>query len=92
VGDDPLVVPAHQATRLLEGVGGSPLAQLVHHAVVELQESKVHLGDDQVCVVARIADRSPALRVAGQIMRLPCRVHAEQQLVGVLHVVKERQA
>ncbi len=41
------------------------LAQPVHHTVVELQESQVHLGDDQVYVVARVADQRPTLGVAG---------------------------
>jgi hypothetical protein len=69
VDHDPLVVPPDQPPRLLEGVGDALIAQPVHRAVVEPQESQVKLGDEQVDVVARVADEGCALMVAREVVR-----------------------
>src|SRR5829696_2470509 len=63
VHDDPLVVPADQPLGLFEQVvagqrrGGR---HVVDNLVVELQHGQVQLGDQQVLVVAGIAEQRPA--------------------------------
>ena len=72
VDHDPLVVPAHHPLRLLEAASsplsaGSPRAR-GRRPVVEPDEQQVQLRDDQVLVVARVADQRPALLVARQVV------------------------
>lgn len=70
VRDRPLVMPADPALRLLEQVvTGEPglREDLLHHSIVEPQKRGVQLGDDEVLVVARIADDGPALAVARHV-------------------------
>ena len=56
---DPLVVPHRRAPRLLEdlGLGDAVLAQPVDDRVVRVQEDDVELVDEEVHVVARVADQ-----------------------------------
>src|SRR5215207_9570593 len=95
VGDDPLVVPLYQPARLVEDVvlWYPALSHPVDHAVVELQEGQVQLGDQEVDVVPGVADEGLALVVAGQVFgRVTGFVYPEQQLVRVVRVVEERVA
>ena len=67
VHDQPLVVPRREPARLREHVHRvaelALLADVVDRVVVEEQERAVQPGDDQVLVVARIADdRGPSAR------------------------------
>ena len=76
----PLVVPRDQPPRLLEQRRtGHPRVRLdpIDHPVVELDHRQVQLGDDDVLVVARVADQRPSLLVSGQILPL------EHLVVGI---------
>jgi hypothetical protein len=73
VQDEPLVVPAHHPPGLHEdllwGVAGAEVdLDVSHHPVVEAQEGQLELGDDQVLVVARIADQGDVL-AWGRLLR-----------------------
>ena len=72
VDDQPVVVPRRQAPRLGEDAGGvgdaARGADVVDRVVVEAQESAVHSRDDQVLVVARVADDGGAVRAARQVL------------------------
>jgi len=88
---DPLVVPAGEPLGLDElpvgvaaGVGG-----VVDEAVVEPGEQQVQLADDDVLVVARIADERDLLAVSGQVVDA-VGVGADEQLALVIPVVLER--
>lgn len=54
VHDDPLVVPAGQATSIRE------IMTLIHQDVVKFHEGDMQLADDQVLVVAGVADERSA--------------------------------
>jgi hypothetical protein len=49
----------------------------------------VHLADEKVHVIARVADQGNALPIARQIVRHTAYVEAKQELVWVLDVVEE---
>jgi hypothetical protein len=68
VEHDVLVVLADQPPCLLEA------ATLVDQAVVRLEEGQVELGDDQVLVVARVADAGRAVAERVGVARLPGQV------------------
>lgn len=67
VQDHPLIMPAHDALRLgerLAKVGELQLpGDVVDDRVVEAQEAEMQLRDDQVLVIARIADQRHRLTV-----------------------------
>jgi len=104
VDDQPLVVEADQAARnpkALAGAGALEPERLrlgldrVHDVVVEAQNSEVELGDDQVLVVAQVADKRPrlevhiALEAVGDVLlrdhaRLEQRTDARQVALEVL--------
>ena len=70
--DEPLVVPADDPLCLPEdltiGVARAELGlDVVDHLVVEAEQRAVKLGDDQVLVVAGIADERGVLTVAGHV-------------------------
>ena len=71
VDHDPLVMPAHQPLRLgedLAGIGQADLGlHIVDGGVVELEEGELQLRDDQVLVVAGIADDRAVLAVARHV-------------------------
>src|SRR5918994_2626703 len=72
VEDYPLVVPAGQPLGLVEdraGTRGATGQHFVYYRVVELQERQLELGDDQVLVVAGIADVRDVLAVPRNILR-----------------------
>jgi hypothetical protein len=79
VDGDPLVVPLDELAGLLEApvagdragrVGGEP----AEDRVVELEEGQVQLGDDEVLVVAAVADL--------RLLVLPWQVVADQGLLS----------
>lgn len=84
VGDDPLVVPGEGVAGLGVRSASAPPSgpQEVHQPVVGLEQRQVQRGDDQVHVVARIADQGDALCVARQVGV------ARQRLRGVARVVQ----
>jgi hypothetical protein len=49
----------------------------------------MQLAYEEMHVVARVLEESHALVVAGQVVRLPGRVHTKQKLVRVVRVVEE---
>ena len=63
--DDPLVMPAHDPLSSSKSSspasGGSSREQPVDDFVVKLDEQQVQLGDDEVLVVAGVADARPGL-------------------------------
>ena len=71
--DDPLVVPAHDLARLARSSSSlversrSVVAELVDDLVVKADEQQVQLRDDEVLVVAGVADQRAPLRVARQV-------------------------
>ena len=71
--DDPLVVPAHEPLCLPQEVRGGPPGlvggEVVDDPVVKLDEEQVQLRDDEVLVVARVAEQRAALLVARQVHR-----------------------
>ena len=84
--DQPLVVPRRQPARLGEDV--ERLAELpllpdvVDRTVVEEEERAVERRDDQVLVVARIADDRPAVRAARQVLVDAAALDLELDVVG----------
>ncbi len=84
---DPLVVPARDPLRLLEqrhALELLVLARAIDDLVVEADEQQLQLRDDDVLVVARVADQRAALLVAGQVVAVELavrrRVAADEQL------------
>ncbi len=73
VHDDPLVVPADKALRMLELVGRGPVREVRDHrvddSVVKTQEHRLQLRDDDILVVARVSDDRALGRDALQIKR-----------------------
>jgi hypothetical protein len=72
VEDYPLIVPAGQPLGLDEdraGTRGATGQLFVYYRVVELQERQMELGDDQVLVVAGIADVRDVLAVPRNVLR-----------------------
>ena len=82
VDDQPLVVPAGEPARALQAHGRVVLASVepeglgvgldaVDDGVVEAQKGQVELADDEVLVVAQVADEGPGLqvRVVAQVIR-----------------------
>ena len=72
--DDPLVVPGGDPPRLLEERRAGQRrrvgrASMVDDLVVELQEREVRLRDQQVLVVALVADHRRPLVAARQVVR-----------------------
>src|ERR1700736_3200338 len=68
--DDPLVMPSDQPLRLLEkiiSVEDAVIRHLLSDLVVEPDEDGLKLGDDEVFVVARIANQGALLRVALEV-------------------------
>ena len=63
-------MPHRRAPGLLEdvGLGDAVLAQAVDDEVVGAQEGDVQLVDEQVDVVARVADQGEALLVARHVV------------------------
>ena len=90
VEQDPLVVPHRRPPRLVEDVrlGDAVLAQAVDDEVVRAQERDVELVDEQVHVVARVADQREPLLVARHVVA----ARAEQQLGRVVALVEVRAA
>ena len=84
--DHPLVVPGREPARLREDVhrvGQLPLlADVIDRMVVEEQEGAVQPRDDQVLVVARIADDRASVRAARQVLEGPAALHLELDVVG----------
>ncbi len=83
IEDEPLVVPPHRPARVMEGgplagllrlgEGGRAVVVLaprqhVHHPIVELEEGDVGLGNDEVLVVAVVANHGPAVAPSGQVV------------------------
>jgi hypothetical protein len=97
VQHQPLIVPGDGPARLGEDVGGRVrgAGEEVADLVVEFQEGEVRLGDEEVLVVAVIADQREALGVAGQVVAEIARdaaegdvdVLADQELRAVLRRV-----
>ena len=83
-------MPAGESGRLLEELGGrdEPAPQVIDASVVEPDEGQVQLADDDVDIVARVADQGPPLLVAGKVGRFVRRngVGAHEELGGVLLV------
>jgi hypothetical protein len=71
VHHDPLVVPAHQFLRRGEGLvaleRGVPIEHAIDDPVVKVDEQQLQLRDNDVLVVARVADERTLLPVAGQV-------------------------
>jgi hypothetical protein len=65
---------------------------VIDHAVVKAEHRQVELRDEDVNVVARIADQGDALAVARQVGLLARIVQAEQELGRVVAPVEERVA
>jgi hypothetical protein len=86
VDHDPLVVPPHDPLRLFEARNAVRAASGLRRVdlVVELQHQQVKLRDDDVLVVARIADQRAPLGVPGQIVA----VRPQQELEGLVTVIK----
>ena len=85
VDDQPVVVPGGQAARRLEHFGrvaDALAAHVVDRAVVEGREGAMHPGDDQVLVVARVADDRRAVRAAGQVLEQAAAFELELDVVG----------
>jgi|GEM_PF-5418099 len=78
---DPLVMPGHDLAGLLEkGAALDALRrQQVHDRVVELEESQMRPGDDQVLVIAVIADQCLPLGAARQVVAELARDIAEAE-------------
>ena len=86
--DHPLVVPHRGAPGGVEALGrvDAVLAQAVDEPVVRADQAVVQLGDEDVHVVARVAEQRGALRVARHV------AVAAQQLRRVARVVEEGRA
>src|SRR5215217_3147286 len=72
VQDYPLIMPADKPLGLIEGLVGVRDALIQHpidDCVVKLQKCQVELGDDQVLVVAGIADEGGVLAVPRKVSR-----------------------
>ena len=79
---NPLVVPRQRSPGLVEQValGHSVRAQPVDESVVRFDHRHLHLGNQEVHVLSRIADQRDALLVARQVLRKALVIEAEQQL------------
>src|SRR5262249_2945686 len=64
-------------------------AQAIDHAIVKAQKSKLKLGDEQMRIVARVADDGEALFIARQVTRLAA-VMTYEELIRVMNVVEIR--
>jgi len=71
VEHEPLIVPRDDLTRFREDGfrGSASSSQGVTDLVVELQQRDVRLRDDEVLVVAMIADQREAFRAPGKSLR-----------------------
>lgn len=69
----PLIVPSHQLSCFREELVGrrrvGPGREHVDDLVVEFQERKVRLCDQQILVIAVVADQGPPFRIPRQIIR-----------------------
>ena len=94
VDDHPLVVPDGLAPRGLEDVrgGDAALAGQLDQPVVDLDHRHVQLRDDDVNVVARVADQRDSLGVSRHVVLLAAIVASEQQQRRVVAAVEERAA
>ena len=86
--DDPLVMPHGRPPRGVEALDlvDAVLAQAVDEPVVRADQAVVQLGDEDVHVVARIAEQRRALRVARHV------AIAVEQLRGIARVIEEGRA
>ena len=86
VQDQPVVVPGRQPARLREDrhrVARPALrTDVVDGAVVEEQERAVEPGEDQVLVVARVADDRGAVGAARQVLEQAAALDLELDVVG----------
>ena len=91
VDDGPLVVPARQPARGLEHPFLTHALRpcVIDELVVELDDRLMELDDDQVLVVARVADDGPAIAVTGHVHDT-VDVRRQKQLVPVGRIVKGR--
>ena len=90
--DDPLVVPAHRASRALEQIGRGNIlpAKSVDDGVVKAAEGEVELSHHHVRVVSRIADDGGALRVSLQVVGPADLVPAEEELGRIVDIEEIR--
>jgi hypothetical protein len=86
LGDDqPVVVPGRQAPRRLEHLGRAAepfAAHVVDRAVVEGGEGAMQPRDDQVLVVARVADDRRAVRPTREVLEEAAAFKLELDVVG----------
>ena len=90
----PLVVPGQRPTSLGDQIGfrDAVLTESINEAVMSLEHGDVHLRDQKVHVLARVADQRDALLVPRQVLRAPLVVESEQHLGRVFPAKEERVA
>src|SRR2546430_8823513 len=75
-------MPRKCPTRLGDKIGlrDAVLAEPVNEAVMSLEHGDMHLGDQKVDILARVADQRDAFLVPGQVGREPLVVESKQHL------------
>ena len=94
--DDPLVMPGHDLAGILENPVGRRilvcrlLGQRIGDGIMEGQQRDLHLRNQHVHVLARIADQGGAFLIARQVVVPAAVVTAQQQLRRIAPAVQVR--
>ena len=69
--DNPLIMPANQAPRLVKSLIVRTFSgDRIHDVIMALEEGELELRDDHILVVALVADQCPAwLRIVARQIR-----------------------